>query len=237
MQTATNRASLLKQLDGIQQRIQEWSDQWFETDDARWFFAHAQAYILRQIIANIRTFPEAERDVLLRVSIHFGKSFLEAILKEESKPFWRDVLEEVGPPPIWSSDQWERAFAACKLVRRAEDGRMRTPTPPIRVDVEACGALMANVHITKDLPAALRSESVRISPQSYSNLVIFVEAGAESAIRKLRWWGMEQLELTIKRRFVPRLEKMWRNQVYRDLYDQDVPPEDPKFTEQVQWVP
>jgi hypothetical protein len=180
-------------------------------DDLRWFFTYAHGRISEQINLHIRAFERP--NALIRLNMHFGSEYLRAIS---------------GLP----HDQWKEGFLACKVIQTVDVVLKTQPNAPfgLPLETEACGAVMANIHIQIDLKNAL-SQVGCIPAQDYGNVLLFVQNGADDAIKQLQGEIPGTIEVALKSRLPDwlQMEKKWRNAVYEEVCQVPVPDPVPNF--------
>jgi hypothetical protein len=183
--------------------------------DPRVFFTIAHGYITKCIYANIDLFEAP--DPLLRLNKDFATTFLRAI---EGNPH----------------DGWKRAFKVCSgllgVVNSGIGGNMI-----LRGGLfEGCAGCMANVHINRDLVAALTRER-NVSPRDYGNVYIFVVAGNLKAEEWLRGRLMAAVVGTAGMGVGMKINldfKRWRNDAFQAAYGVAVPNPEASFVSTVE---
>lgn len=178
-----------------------------QNEDFRWFFTHAHGRISEKINRNITKFQRP--NALIRLNLHFATEYLRAVNGLPHK-------------------EWKNAFNVCKIM----EVKSKIPLPNVLpLEVEACGATMANVHIGIDLAAAL-SQIGCIPPNDYGNVLLFVQQGAESAINELRGVFIGWIVNGIKAKLPNwlQLEEVWRNAAYEQVCSTAVPSIEPIFS-------
>lgn len=197
----------------VEQELFEAANSYLEEKDFRWFFTYAHATITHEINLNIVLFQRP--NALLRFNMNFGRAYLRALR---------------GTSTGVSSERWKIAFAACKGLQYA------SATQGEDLDLEACGAMMAEVHIHVDLAAAMREVGC-IPPKDYGNMLYFVDAGSRQALIAYRGEFGGNLEDWAQHHAFPPLVRMWRDAVYQTSCNvKDVPPPERSFIDHVRGV-
>jgi hypothetical protein len=171
--------------------------------DFRWFFAYSHAGITQRINASMRSAVAnyEQPNAMLKFNIHFATAFLRA----------------VGGLP---SPPWEDAFRACKVLEDNQYNPMTIFIP----EVEVCGAIMANVHISVDIANAINDIGC-VPPRDFGNILCFVEQASSAALAKLRGAFIGNLETDINKA-IP-VVKYLRNSVYYNQCNASVPDPQP----------
>jgi hypothetical protein len=174
--------------------------------DLRIFFTFAHSYITRKIRKHIGLFSAP--NPLLKLNDSFATTFLKAV----------NGTPEAG---------WQRAFRVCSGLRTTQQEGFMEAIFLAPISFETCGACMAAIHINQDLRNALIAVQ-GVDPQDYGNVLIFVSEGFLFAEVKIRGRARGALMVFTSGPFmqIKRLDmsaKLWRNQVFKDVYQQDVP--------------
>jgi hypothetical protein len=173
-------------------------------NDLRVFFTFAHAYITKKIRKHIGLF--AAPNPLLKLNDSFATTFLNAVN---------------GTPHAG----WQSAFRVCSGLSTAEREGFLEFVALAPISFEVCGACMAKVHITRDLKDALKAVK-GVNPQDYGNVLIFVSEGNLYAEVQIRGRAKGALMLMTSAPIANKMKmnaKLWRNQVFKEVYGQDVP--------------
>ena len=212
---------LVAQNQKVEQEMFEAAESYFKDKDFRWFFSYAHATITHLINLNLVLFQRP--NALLRFNLDFGRAYLKALR---------------GASSGLSGKRWRIAFAACKGLQYESDLNDLIPLAikGDNVNLEACGALMAEVHIHVDLAAAM-SEVGCIPPEDYGNMLYFVDAGSRKALIAYRGKFGGRLEDWVQHHAFPPLVRMWRDAVYQTSCNvNDVPPPGKWFVDHARGV-
>ena len=199
---------LSAQFESVAQRLRQ-------TVDTRVFFVYAHGYITRKIGEHIDLFTKP--NPLMRLNDQFATTFLAAIN---------------GAP----HDGWQKAFRVCAGVDTPLKAGFVEFAMFSTGSFELCGACMAKIHIQRDLRAALNM--VRdVDAQDYGNVLIFVTEGHLWAERMVRGQLAATLSMLGQVPIMDKLKmnaKVWRNQVFEEVYGTTVPEPSKSFTEAYQ---
>jgi hypothetical protein len=202
--------ALLSQTDVLIKRFDAAIAKLKAAGDIRVFFTFAHAYITKKIRKHIGLF--AAPNALLRLNASFATTFLQAI--------------EGSPHAAWQS-----AFRVCSGLSTAATEGFVEYVMLAPVSFEVCGACMAKVHITRDLKDALLAVK-GVDAQDYGNVLIFVMEGNLFAEVQIRGQARGALVLMTSMPIANKLNldaKLWRNQVFKEVYGKDVPEPAPTF--------
>jgi hypothetical protein len=197
--TIAVEAALLKADELIEKRLFGAATAYEKAGDFRWFFAYSHAGITQRINASMKstTANYEQPNAMLKFNIHFGTAFLRAVAGLPSRP-------------------WTAAFAACKVLEVQSNVPMSITIP----EVEACGAIMAGVHISVDITQAINDVGC-VPPRDFGNILTFVNQASEAALLKLRGRFVGKLETQLSQT-IP-VVKYLRNGVYQNQCNAEVP--------------
>lgn len=196
--------SLLNQTDGLIKRFDAAIAILKSAGDIRVFFTFAHAYITKKIRKHIGLF--AAPNALLRLNESFATTFLQAI---------------EGAPHTG----WQRAFRVCSGLSTAATEGFVEYVALAPISFEVCGACMAKIHITRDLKDALTAVK-GVDAQDYGNVLIFVMEGNLFAEVQIRGRARGALMVMTSMPIANKMNldaKLWRNQVFTDVYGKTVP--------------
>lgn len=198
---------LLQLNKNIEAQLMSSADAYFSNKDLRWYFTYAHALITSRINNNITLFQRP--NALIRLNISFAEEFLMAVNNQPS-------------------EFWQLAFKKCRAFDKAGGVLVG--------ETELCGASMANVHIHIDLANALKTVGC-IPPADYGNMLVFIKQAALVATRRLRGPFVAEAELILNDLVfgpVTGLEvKAWRNAVYGETCNAEVPSPEDKFSKSI----
>lgn len=191
--------------------------------DNRWFFAFAHASITKRINKGIRLFVKPAE--LLVFNMNFAMRFLKALKAQE---------QEAVPP------HWKSAFDFCSgwgvvkragqlsldTLKRAQEGSKEDVA--VISPMLGCAQGMAEAHINVDIRAALKDVECRVSNADFGNMLYYVEEGAKDALKEA-YGETGGLIASTAKEMARRLEKEWRNAVFKSVCGQEVPEPDPDF--------
>jgi hypothetical protein len=207
--------SLLKRTDELITMFDLAINKLKKDDDLRLFFTYAHGYITKKIRKHIDLF--AAPNPLMRLNDSFASTYLNAIN---------------GTPHTG----WQDAFKHCATLDETQVSTTPSgaPGPYVPVNLlamEECGMCMAEVHINRDLKDALRAVK-GVNAQDYGNVLIFVTEGNLFAEVQTRGQAVGSLAFMGSSFVGGKMNmsaKIWRNQVFKEVYGQDVPDPSPAF--------
>ena len=203
------KQSLVNKNEAIENRLFTVANHYRDNEDLRWFFTYTHAMITRQINDNIDLFQRP--NALIRLNMDFALTFLEALEGEPHK-------------------FWKQAFRECQALEQASE-----KTAFLVGETEACGARMANVHISVDLKNSLQKVGC-IPPEDYGNMLVLVKRGSLAALSELRGDVVGAAQAMGQHVVSPVLDleiEEWRNAAYSGICGTEVPSVDPSFSEKV----
>lgn len=183
--------------------------------DLRVFFTRSHGYITKKIAKHIDLFENPNS--LMRLNEAFATVYLSAIN---------------GSP----HQGWREAFRICEaLDKNAIHAKGLLDSiilwPYAVTALEKCAGCMAKVHISQDLRNAL-IQVKDVDSQDYGNILVFVIEGHLYAEVKSRGQigGAFQFMISIPvMEWLKTNAKIWRNQVFEQVYKKKVPDPSPGF--------
>jgi hypothetical protein len=210
-------SKLLAQTKAIAQELDSWANLLAAKGDSRAFFTYAHSYIANKIVENIALFNNPNS--LMQLLDSFATVYLNAL--------------RGAPTP-----EWQGAFKWCGAMNSF--GRLDDPISALVLSVytkfpwEQCAMKMAYVHINVDLRNALMQVK-GVDPQDYGNVLKFVEMGEAFAEQQLigRTIGNRRFAVILAFQSLWDMSvKNWRNQVFKDVYKENVPDPSAEFVAQ-----
>lgn len=191
--------------------------------DRRWFFTFAHGMITKRINDKIHTFEKPAK--LLVFNIDFASTYLDALSRDErgeSVPqHWKESFEFCeGSTVVRQAKFWWTFRTSPKRALEGDAEAIGAFAPTI-----ACGQVEANAHINVDIAESLRKLQCDVSLKDFSNMLPYIEAGAEDAIRELYGNDAATFVLVLKK-MSPKLEEQWRNAIFKKECNLDVPKPD-----------